>query len=147
MLERSRPSLAPARLVVSPRQLTEEQLRGLRESLVGAVTAVERAGARPVLATHALRAAPGDVGEVARARVAEAAGLLDLSPVASILAFEKYNAMVAALAAERHLPLADVRAAVGPDPANWGDATHFRAPGSALAAQAIAAAILGDARR
>lgn len=145
VLERARPSLAPARLVASPRQLTDDQLRGLRDSLVGALTAVERAGARPVLATHALRATAGDVGEVARERVAEAAGLLDLSPVASIFAFEKYNAMIAALAAERHLPFADVRAAVGPDPANWGDATHFRAPGSALAAEAIAAAIRKDA--
>jgi hypothetical protein len=61
-----------------------------------------------------------------------------------IEAFALYNQLVEETARSRRLPLADVRGVVSSDPALWGDAIHFRAGGSALAAEEIARAILAS---
>ena len=90
---------------------------------------------QPILATHALRAQPEDTGDVARTRVAESAQLLQMMPEEVIEAFDAYNDMIRELANQRNIPLADVRAIVGAESENWGDATHFRLKGSELAAK------------
>ena len=55
-----------------------------------------------------------------------------MSPENALNAFDQYNAMVRELATKQDLPLADIRSVVGPESKNWGDATHFSQPGSAL---------------
>lgn len=127
--------------------LGEDGRRHLRASLVEFIDTAIRLGVRPMLATHALRAAPDATGEALHEQMGEAAGLLSMTPEDALAAFATYNQLVSALAQERGLPLADVRGAVpaGADASKWwGDATHFRAPGSALAGQAVAAAIRAD---
>lgn len=143
-LERIIPQRAPPGLMGSPRRLSEPQRGELRRRIDEAVNLILRFGARPVLATHALRAAPGETGEAARRSVAETAGMLDLSPEGAIDAFAQYNDILVEFSRNRGLPLADVRAAVGPEPENWGDSTHFREPGSRRAAAVVAAAIEAD---
>ncbi len=142
VLERARPQLSPPEMAFSTRRIAAVELDQLEAQLVRAVDEVQAAGAQPILATHALRAARGEAGEDLRRDIGEAAVLLGLSPSATLAAFEGYNDRIRKVAQERGLPLADVRGAVGPDPANWGDATHFLAPGSALAAAEVARAIL-----
>ncbi len=124
------------------RELPAHVMKPIRGRLEDLIRRAEMRGAAVLLATHALRAAPDATGDVARRDVAETAMMLQMSAESSIRAFALYNEMVSQVAAEQGLVLADVRAAVPPDPALWGDATHFRAGGSALAADEIARAIL-----
>jgi lysophospholipase L1-like esterase len=124
------------------RRLDDAQITELRRRVLAAVDAATALGARAVLATHAFRAAEDATGETARRQAGETAALLRMPPEASIAAFRTYNQLITTLARERGLPLADVRAAVPPDPELWGDATHFAAPGSAAAAEVVARALL-----
>ncbi len=116
----------------------------MRERLGQIVDVASSIGARPVLTAHALRVAPGATGESLRLAAAELPALLDVAPEAVLDWFDAWNDEARALAAARGLPYADVRAAVGDASANWGDATHFRAPGSVLAARAVFDAIVAD---
>ena len=120
------------------RGVTPEQWNLLQNRLEQFIRKAKQANVVPVLVSHALRAQKGDTGELAKERVAEAAQLLRLYPDAVINTFEQYNAMLATLAQKHRIPFADARGAVGPESRNWGDATHFRPPGSLLAAQVIA---------
>ncbi|MDP6932953.1 MAG: hypothetical protein QGG40_08540, partial [Myxococcota bacterium] len=140
---------APPRILESwaGRRLEAGQLASMRNDLDRVLTATGMLGVRPILATHALRADPGATGEVAHRQVGEASALLALTPEATLAAFHDYNDMIRKVSEARNLPMADIRAAVPGDPANWGDATHFRDPGSRLAAQAFAATILADLAR
>lgn len=124
------------------RRLDPRGLEIVRERLVELVDAAEAQGMAVVLATLAHRAADDATGDEALRVVAEGVRLYRMPPEAVIAMFAAYNQMVRELAAERGLPLADVRAAVPTDDAYWGDATHFAAPGSELAAQAVADAIV-----
>ena len=92
---------------------------------------------KPLLATHAFRAAPNDTGPIAQQNVGEAVLLFQQSPENSIESLDSYNQLVTELAQRYSIPLADVRSAVPSDAQYWGDATHFKAPGSLLAAQKI----------
>lgn len=93
---------------------------------------------KPILATHAFRAAPEDTGPTAQQNVGEAVLLFQQSPENSIESLDSYNLLVTETAQRYSIPLADVRSAVPSDAQYWGDATHFKAPGSLLAAQKIA---------
>lgn len=130
------------RVPLARRDVQERDLREIRQRLQRLVQVARELGAAPVLATHAMRAPRDATGEAARAMVAETAVLLEMHPESAIQAFAVYNRMVQDLARSQRLPVADVRAAVGPDAASWGDATHFLPPGSALAAGAVAQTIL-----
>jgi lysophospholipase L1-like esterase len=141
LLLRLRPQLASPALVAQAWRLPAAQLDRVARRVQDLAALAVRLGARPVLATHALRAPPGARGEAAREGVAETAALLQLSPEATVEAFDGLNDRVRALARAQGLPLAEVRGAVGPEPANWGDATHFRPAGSAKAAAEVARAV------
>ena len=93
---------------------------------------------RPILVTHAFRAGPDDTGTLAQQNVGEAVLLFQQSPENSIESLDGYNQLVKDTAERFRIPLADVRSAVPSDPRLWGDATHFKAPGSELAAHKIA---------
>lgn len=133
---------AQSRVAFDKRDVRVQDLREIRDRIKRLMKATRHAGAVPLLATHALRAPADATGEAAHAMVAETAVLLEMHPESAIGAFGAYNQLVTEMARQESLPLADVRAAVGPAAENWGDATHFRAPGSALAADAVAQAIL-----
>ena len=120
------------------RIVTKDQWNLLRNRLEQFIRKAKQANVVPVLVSHALRAQKGDSGEIAAERVAETAQLLRLYPNVVIDTFEQYNAMLQSLAEKHRIPFADARSAVGPESRNWGDATHFRPPGSLLAAQVIA---------
>jgi lysophospholipase L1-like esterase len=130
-------------------KLTNNGLGELRNRVLQFIQSARQRRATPVLASHALRAADGDTGDTARARIAESAQILQMYPEAVIESFRQYNGMMADLAKQQKLPFTDIRAAVDPSPENWGDATHFLAPGSDKAAEAVAgtiAAHLGNGR-
>lgn len=126
------------------RRVTPRDLQPIRQRLEELIRQTEQLGARPLLATHAVRWPPGAGGDAARALVAESMVLLQMDGESVVGAFAAYNQLVTELARQRNIPLADVRGAVGPAPENWGDATHFRAPGSLLAGEAVAEAILSS---
>lgn len=142
VLGRARQAGGEVVLQGAPRELTAEHVRDLDGRLRAVVSAVRAEGWVPVLATHALRAPPDATGAQAREGVGESALFMQTTPERVLEAFATCNALVAALAEEQGLPLADVRAAVGPEPEHWGDSTHFLPAGSARAAQAIAQAVL-----
>lgn len=120
-----------------PADIHELQFR-----LLETIQKVRRLGAIPILATHALRAQPDDIGPQVVDRVAETAWLLRMTPENALNAFDQYNTMVRELAQQQGLALADVRSVVGPETENWGDATHFYPSGSKLAAQEVANSII-----
>jgi lysophospholipase L1-like esterase len=94
-----------------------------------------------VLVTHAFRAQPGDVGEVARERVDVTSRLLKLPPEATIEAMDAYNQVIRETASAEGLNLVDLRPQVDGDPQWWGDSVHFSAAGSARAAELLAEAL------
>ena len=122
-------------------QMTQLQLNDMQRRLEQTIQTVKRNRAIPILATHALKAQDGDTGDTAKYRVAETTSLLRMTPERSIETFHYYNQMVKALALKYKIPVADVRSVVGPEAENWGDATHFAPPGSALAAEEFANAV------
>ena len=122
-------------------QMTQLQLNDMQRRLEQTIQTVKRNRAIPILATHALKAQDGDTGDTAKHRVAETTSLLRMTPERSIETFHYYNQMVKALALKYKIPVADVRSVVGPEAENWGDATHFAPPGSALAAEEFANAV------
>ena len=135
VLLRNLQSSAYLQVELPAQQVGARQLGPIRQRLEALIRESRALGATPLLATHALRAPPDAAGAQARAQVAESALLLGMDAESTLAAFAAYNQLVVQLAREHRLPLADVRAAVPPDGENWGDATHFRAPGSARAAR------------
>lgn len=139
VIARSALSWGPER---PPRELLPGDLAPVEGRLRRAMGEIRRIGAVPVLATHALAAAPDADSPDELAGIADAARLLDMDAASALRAFELYNTLVRTLAAKERVPLADVRAAVPADPALWGDGTHFRAGGSRLAGEAVAEVIV-----
>ncbi|MBM4367103.1 MAG: hypothetical protein FJ102_12890, partial [Deltaproteobacteria bacterium] len=133
---------APPDPAWAERGLDARGLGVVRDRMVELVDAAEAQGIAVVLATLAHRADDDAVGDEALRGVAEGVRLYRMPPEAVIAMFADYNQMVRELAAERGLPLADVRAAVPTDDAYWGDATHFLAPGSEIAARTVADTIV-----
>ncbi len=114
----------------------------IQQELAHAIKISRSIGASPVAVSHALRAPPYAQGEEARKLTGEATMLLQLSPESTIRAYATYNYILQTIAQKEGLLFADVRAAVPPDQKYWGDTTHFKEPGSAIAAQRIADTIL-----
>jgi lysophospholipase L1-like esterase len=127
--------------------LTRERRATLHEFLESIVRTIRSVDARPVLVTHALRAAPDATGSALRDQLGDAPALLGMTPERTLAAYAAWNGMVREVADEQQLVFADVRGAVPSGPsaeAAWGDPIHFRAPGSAIAAETIGAAIGAD---
>lgn len=119
----------------------------MRRRLALLTDAVAAVGARPVYASHALRIAPGATGEALRAQAGELPALLGVALEVTLPWFDAWNAVAREAATGAGAPFADVRAAVGPEDENWGDATHFAEVGSRRATEPVAAAILADRER
>ncbi len=124
------------------RRVSAEQIEGIGADLEFLVVEARRFGVDVVLATHALRADPEATGWRARRQVAEAVVLMNLDPEGVVHAYDSYNGLVRQRAQQWGLPVADVQAAIPADRRYWGDATHFSAEGSELAARVIAETIL-----
>ncbi len=124
------------------RQLHAGGIPAIRARTLALVDAAEERGIAVVLATMAHRASDDALGDEALQGVAEGVRLYRMSPEAVIAMVANYNTMVRELAAERGLPLADLRAAVPTDESYWGDATHFAAPGAEIAAKTVADTII-----
>jgi len=115
-----------------------------RDRVEALVRGAEGMETRPVLATHALFDDPSAPLALRRRRLSETCWLLQQEPDGVADTFRRANAMVTRIASAHHLPLADVAAAVPPQPEYWGDSIHFAAAGSDLAGQVVADAILAD---
>lgn len=103
-------------------------------------------GAHPVLVTHALHDNQSASMSERRRTLSETCLQLRQDPDGVADTFRRANGMIAALAARRGFPLADVAAAIPPRPENWGDSIHFAAAGSDLAGRVVAESILADIR-
>ena len=122
--------------------LDSQEVDQIRSRVEEMLDAAARQNVAVVLASHALLAAPDDTGRLARWRVGAEATHMQLGPEEVIQAFSAYNTMIEELALKRGLPFVDLRGAIPPDKAYWGDATHFREPGSRRAAELFADAIV-----
>jgi lysophospholipase L1-like esterase len=96
-----------------------------------------RLNIKPILATHAFRAGKSDTGKLAKQNVGDATLLFQQTPEETIKSMDRYNDLMVNLAERYRYPLADVRSAISSEPKNWGDATHFLAPGSKLAGKTV----------
>ena len=113
----------------------------LRQRLNRLLRAIARVGARPVFATHAARFGATTTGQALRAEVGELSAQWSMPPEDVRETLNGYNAVVTQLANDWNVPLADLRAVVPSEPRFWADASHFAAPGSALAGEEVARAI------
>lgn len=147
VIKRTIAPLRPLQKEWESNRMSTNQLGDLRNRNQQFVRFAQQSRVVPVIATHALRAQNGDEGEVARKRVAETSQLLRMYPKQAIEAFEEYNKMLASLAKSNNLPFADVRSVISADSSFWGDATHFRDAGSALAGETIAKTIISHLQR
>lgn len=95
-----------------------------------------------VMASHGLQHTPGVTGNDALAGLAEVCVLLQMYPDNVVHLFRDYNQLLRGIAERLGMPFADVRAAVPGDSQYWGDALHFSATGSELAADVVAQTIL-----
>lgn len=129
------------------RPTSQHHLRQLEQRLQRMEREVSGLGAVPIYATHAHRIADDATGAALNRQSGELGILLGMSPTSSRDWFAMYNGLVQRRAQQTRQPLADVRAAVGSDPALWGDATHFSAEGSAIAGKVVADAIIKKLRR
>jgi hypothetical protein len=124
------------------RQAPAERVALFESDLRDVVAAVEAAGARAVLATHAHRFSPPLRGAESQQMVgwirfyprATAECLLDME--------EQAQAVVRRIAADHGLSVVDVQSAVGKDPAHYADFSHFTDDGARRAADALAAELL-----
>ena len=147
VIRRARQALQPIQAHWSNAPLTTSEINILEQRLQQTIHSVHQHRAKVILATHALRAEDGDTGDVAFYRVAETAGMFQRQPETAIQIYQQYNTMVTQLSQRYAISLADIRSAVGPNPAYWGDATHFYPPGSLLAAQEFAKVILASEQK
>lgn len=110
--------------------------------LTDVVLAIQRLGAQPLLATHANRFSsplrPGDAeqmdGWIRFYPRATAECLIDMERQA--------NEALHRIGREHRVPVIEVDAAVGKDPRNYADFSHFTDDGAARAARAMAATVL-----
>jgi hypothetical protein len=124
------------------REAPAERVALFESDLRDVVAAVERAGTRPVLATHAHRFQPPLQGAERQQMIgwirfyprATAECLLDME--------QQAQAVVRRIAAEKGLSVVDVQAAVGKDASRYADFSHFSDAGATRAAAAIAAELM-----
>ena len=83
----------------------------------------------------------GKTGSEALGEIGEICVLMQMMPDNVVHMFRDYNTLVAGIAERKGLPFVDVRSAVPSDPKYWGDALHFSAAGSQLAAEAVVAGV------
>lgn len=140
VLERIATARGRARSPETHRALRPGEREMLANALRGLAQQVVTLGATPIFVTHAMRAAPGLTGDEARRATGELSGLMGMDPASTIAAFDTWNDVVREVAGPA--PVIDLRAAIPGDPALWGDATHFAAPGSDRAAAVLAEGIL-----
>ena len=67
---------------------------------------------------------------------------MQMHPEPVIHLYRDFNTMMSGIATRLKLPFADVRAAVPSDDKYWGDALHFTAAGSTLAAQELSQTVV-----
>lgn len=104
--------------------------------------AARRHRTKVVMVSHAFQHTPGKTGNDALAELGEICVLLRMYPDNVVHLFHDYNQLVKGMAERLGMPFADVRAAVPGDAQYWGDALHFSAAGSELAADVVAQTIL-----
>ena len=114
----------------------------IRDAFNQTLMAVERLPLKVLVATHAMQSDPRSTAEEIRARFHSDSLLLHMTPQEVVKALDAINGIIQQIARRNGLGVADVREAVPADPRHWGDATHFSAQGSHLAAKEIARAIL-----
>ena len=105
------------------------------------IDAATRQGAAVLMANHAYQHTEGKTGNEALGELGEICVLMQMHPDNVVHMFRDYNTLVAGIAERKGLPFADVQGAVPSDANYWGDALHFSAAGSELAAGAVVAAI------
>jgi len=106
------------------------------------LAAAKRHRTKVVMVSHAFQHTPGKTGDDALAELGEICVLLQMYPDNVVHLFHDYNQLVRGMAERLGMPFADVRSAVPGDAKYWGDALHFSASGSELAAEAVAQTIL-----
>lgn len=103
----------------------------------------QQRGVPVVMANHAFQHIDGKTGTESLSEVGEICVLMQMAPDNVVHMFRDYNNLVKGMAERKGLPFADVRGAVPGDARYWGDALHFSAAGSVLAAAAVTEAIEG----
>ncbi len=123
-------------------RLSSHQMGDLELRFIGLIEAAQRRGVHVLISSHALQSTIGASDDEALRQVGELCVLMQMHPGPVMHLYEDFNKMMAGMAERLRLPFADVRAAVPADDAYWGDALHFSAKGSVLAADAMAQTIL-----
>ncbi len=123
-------------------EIDQEHLHDIQGELERLLDAADLRGVDVVMATHALRLGLQPDDDECTRELRHTSQLLRQRPDAAARAFASYNTMVHRIARERGYAFADVRGAVPADHSYWGDDTHFAAPGSALAGETVARAVL-----
>ena len=75
------------------KSVTQNMINDLQNRVQQMIQSAQHRRVQPILATHALRAQPGD-GDTARTRIAESAQLLQMMPEQVIEGFDAYNDMI-----------------------------------------------------
>ncbi len=141
LLARVRQPEAARHTKLPARRLAPHEEARLHDAIAGIVRAARTLGAQPVLVTHALRIRAGTSGTEAQAALAEACLLLGVDGPSTLEAYDTVDRLTRQIGASEQVPVIDLRAAVPADATYWGDATHFAAPGSALAGQVAGEAL------
>lgn len=123
------------------RTLAQEAMADLQSSLESIIELAQRSDIEVVLSTHAFQASDPPNPDQLRG-LWLTSKLTGLTPHQVIRALDDYNDMVRRIGREMGLPVSDIRSAVPSDDRYWGDSTHFTAPGSALAGEAMAKTVL-----
>lgn len=95
-----------------------------------------------VMVSHAFQHIPGKTEVESLTEVGELCVLFQMYPDNVVHLFRDYNQLVKGMAERLDMPFSDVAAAVPGDRKYWGDALHFSALGSELAADAVVQTIL-----
>jgi len=127
------------------REVPRERLDLFEQHLSTLIWTVRESGARLVLATHANRFREPLTSTERRQLLAWRQNYPRAEEEVILAMDRQANAMIRRLAADEDLPVADIAAAVPPEPRLFADFVHFTDAGSELAARALAETIAGDA--
>ena len=122
-------------------RLSSHDLNEMTRRIELMIDEANRRGVPVLLANHAFQYTPGKTGSEALGEIGEICVLMQMVPDNVVHMFRDYNTLVAGIAERKGLPFVDVRSAVPSDPKYWGDALHFSAAGSQLAAEAVVAGV------